>query len=113
MYTEQKECSRCKKQLPATSEYFPKDSRRLDGFSSHCRTCNKFAVMKTKAKNKGLTFEEYLMQIEQNKLKQRENKEKKVQFEQEVKEARIRLEQQLKRYDSPAEGHIIYNGVIY
>lgn len=35
-----KRCSVCKKEYPATSEFFHKDSRRVDGLRSECKTCS-------------------------------------------------------------------------
>ena len=33
-------CSKCGKELPATFEYYHKDSATKDGFYSSCKTCN-------------------------------------------------------------------------
>lgn len=36
-----KVCPKCKKELPATSEYFYKQSRSKDGLTTYCRDCCK------------------------------------------------------------------------
>lgn len=34
-------CSKCKVELPATSEFFTKNSSKKDGFQSYCKACHK------------------------------------------------------------------------
>lgn len=37
--TPQKQCTKCKRILPATSDYFPRESRSKDGFRHFCKEC--------------------------------------------------------------------------
>jgi len=47
-----KTCSRCKKKLFATPEYFRRDKSKRDGLRSECKECSSKAVKRWKDKNK-------------------------------------------------------------
>lgn len=49
-----KQCSKCKKELPATKEYFQKDKTRPDGFSYVCKNCRSKKKQKERFVEQGL-----------------------------------------------------------
>lgn len=48
---QEKQCSRCKKMLPATSEYFNNDKRKEGGLRTTCKECHKQNGIEYRAKH--------------------------------------------------------------
>lgn len=93
-----KTCKRCFEELPADFENFPMDVRNSDGLSSYCKQCAKLASMKTRAKYKGLTLEEYVQEIENKKIKRLQEAELKIQIREKIqKENQQNKEETLKK----------------
>jgi len=44
-----KACTKCRKEYPATADFFPPDKRSRDGFHSWCRVCNRAATARWRA----------------------------------------------------------------
>lgn len=73
-----KKCSYCGNEYPGTEEYFVIDKRKSSGLSYHCRDCsrklNRIASYKRRAKEQGITLEEYMTKLIKKKTAQVEDK---------------------------------------
>ena len=74
-----KMCSKCKKELPMTSEYYHKNKAKKDGLASECRECvskyrkaNKHKQKEYREKNKEKRKEWLEKNKERRSIKQRE-----------------------------------------
>jgi len=60
-------CSKCKRELPATTEYFSKDTYKKDGLRCRCKKCCKIDIDKYRLENKTRIFEAHLKYYSKNK----------------------------------------------
>jgi hypothetical protein len=60
-----KTCTKCKKNFPATSEYFPRNKRYKDGLFCYCKECNKARFKKHYEDNKEYHLERSRKQKEE------------------------------------------------
>ena len=67
-----KVCTTCKKEYPATSEYFIKDKKSSDGLSSMCKLCIKDSQKRsmTKKENRGMKIYTRVSQEEKEKIEE-------------------------------------------
>ena len=60
-------CVICKKEFPETVEFFKPGKRKPLGILSECKKCNAMISMRSIAKSKGLSLEEYILRTAQRK----------------------------------------------
>lgn len=66
----QKQCTKCKQNKSATTEYFSSDRQKKDGFRPDCKVCNKLTQDKSRVVNadkiKKYRYERYHSEVENN-----------------------------------------------
>lgn len=104
-----KKCSKCGTEYPATLEYFPRDSRRNNGLSSHCKNCariyNRRSSLANYAKKKGMTLEQYYETLIEKFPYKKET------YETKLEELRDRDLYEKRMQTIPTKGYIV-NGVL-